>query len=329
MTYGDVVMRFFYEQVPAFPVAPEVKFEAISAAVFGTKQRRMGPMPPPEVQVGVRDVIRHAMFEGNGVLKVFAPWGASKQADGAPLDVLEFMALKQLACMREELARFGLKTEFSFRLENLTDMVLFGDGRVNQINRYVESFYALAKTVLPGAKVNKESFFVDWSDFKYRTDVLTTAFYRVLKDIDPPEKLDEYGWKGGIPKSQADYYLQTYRHLYPGEDHEMILAKYLAAALARKTMGATATPKDPFLFVTFAHAVPNDPVRNNRLYFRTLPEKYTHQHFAPWLTNGYLKVSSEGVCAPRYVSADKMEGRLTEYTADLDGAKVFAPYSEE
>ena len=67
MTYGDIVLRFFYEAVPTLPVPAEVKFEAISASVFGTKQRRMGPLAPPEVQVGVRDAIRHAQSNG-GVL---------------------------------------------------------------------------------------------------------------------------------------------------------------------------------------------------------------------------------------------------------------------
>jgi hypothetical protein len=329
MTYGDVVTRFFYEAVPTLPVPPEVRFEAISAAVFGSKQRRAGPMPPPEVQVGVRDVLRHALFEGGGTLKVFAPWGASKQADGAKLDVLEFMALKQLAGLREELARFGVKTEFSFRLENHTDRWLFGDTRKRDIAEYSRTFQLLAGRVLPGALAYTESDFIGWSDFAGRADELTTAFYRVLRGVAAPESLEAFGWKGGVPEHQRNYYLETYKYLYPGEDHEKILAKYFAAALTRNTMGATAVPRDPFVFVTFAHAVPNDPVRKNRLYFRTLPEKYTHQHFAPWLTNGYLRVSAGGVCAPRFVTPDKVEDRLTPFTANFDGTEVYAPYVEE
>ncbi len=81
--------------------------------------------------------------------------------------------------------------------------------------------------------------------------------------------------------------------------------------------------------MTFAHPVPNDPVRKNRLYFRTLPERYTHQHFAPWLTNGYLKVAADGSCAPRYVAADKVADRLTPHTVTFEGVKIDAPYVEE
>lgn len=328
MTYGDIVTRFFYEAVPTATVNQAIKFEAVSAAVFGSKQRRYGPMPPPEVQVAVRDIVRQAM-EKDEPLKIFAPWASSKQADGAKLDVLEFVALKQLLCMKEELARFGVKTQFSFRLEDHTDRWLFDRDRNQQIEEYWRTFMYLAGKVLPDSRVYLESDFVNWPDFADRVDRLTTAFYRVLKGIDGGAELEKHGWKGGIPATQRDYYLQTYKHLYPGQDHEKILARYFAAALTRNSMGATAAPNEPFLFVTFAHPVPHDPVRKNRLYFRTLPERFTHQHFPPWLTNGYLKVSADGNCAPRYVSADKVEGRLTENTVDFEGIKIDAPYLEE
>lgn len=334
--YGDAVLRFFYEAVPTLPVPPEVKFEAISAAVFGSKQRRYGPMPVPEVQVGVRDILRDAIDKRGGVLDVFAPWGASKQGDGDPLDVLEFMAMKQLACMREELARFGVRLVFHFRLEDLTDRWLFSDGPVakiearrDQITKYVGDFKALAGWVLPDAQIRTEGDFVGWHEFRDTAERYTSMFYRVIRGAAGPETLEPIGWKGGIPQSQRDYYLQTYQHLYPGQDHEKILARYFAAAMARGKLGAVALPTDPFVFVTFAHPVPNDPVRKNRLYFRTLPERYTHQHFSPWLAKGYLRVTPDGQCSPRFVGADKVEDRLTPYTARFADATVSAPYLEE
>src|SRR5579872_1010541 len=89
--YSDIINRFLLEEFPSLPSSETVKFEAISRAVFGTKQRRSGPMPPPEVQVPIREILRT-----QNPIRFFLPWGSRKQVDGQGMDLLEVSAVKQL-----------------------------------------------------------------------------------------------------------------------------------------------------------------------------------------------------------------------------------------
>lgn len=145
--YTSVIQWFFYESVSSADTPAEVRFEAISAAVVGTKQRRFGPVPKPEVLVAVRERLH------DETIHLFLPWGSRKQADGAPLDVAEFCALKQLHCLQEELRRYGKKCAFTFRLEDLTDRFLFSDGDPAQSDAYVREFRAGPADARPGRPV--------------------------------------------------------------------------------------------------------------------------------------------------------------------------------
>ncbi len=323
MTYGDVVMKFFFEAVPTLPVAADVRFEAISAEVFGTKQRRFGPMPIPETQVAVRDVIRGSPTK----LRFFMPWGASKQDAGAPLDVLEFMALKQLACLREGLARFGVECEFSFRLEDLTDPWLLGEDRTRQVSDYVAAFTAVAAVVLPGCRPKLESMFTTWDEFKRLAESFSPVFYKVLVGQAPVESLAAVGWTGTLPREQRDHYYAAYGKLYPGHDHDWVMARYFAGTLARVKLGATCVPAGEHMLVCFSHPVPGTPPGKPRLHYRTLPERHTHTHKAPWMARGYLEVSADGRCSPRYVEPE-VAGRLTAHAVPVGEAVVAAPYLE-
>lgn len=323
MTYQDLVMKFLYESFPATTTTANIKFEAISTAVFGTKQRRFGPMPPPEVQVAVRDIIRDAQSK-DYVIRFFLPWAASKQGDGQRIDILELMALRQLMCLKSDMEKYGLKSEFSFRLEDHTDRWLFGDDRLDQIVSYVNDFAKMTEQVLPGSKLYAESDFATWGEFQAKSAELTMPFYRVLKGLDPDAALERVGWMGGIPQEQREYYYAQYRLFYPGQDHEKILAKYFAAALARKLLKATAVPSEKYVFLTFAHPVPNDPVRNNRLYLRTLPERFTNKHKSPWLATGYCELHDDGECVPKFVERDTPE--LAKQTVKWQGVEIDAPY---
>lgn len=326
MTYESSIMRFFFEQCPRIVTLPEIRFEAVSAAVFGTKQRRFGPLPSPEVQVGVRDVLRQADESGQP-LEVFLPWASCKQGAGEQLDLLEFVALTQLADLRVTLAAYGVHTVFRFRLEDHTDRWLFGDDRCRQIDTYANRFERLAYAVLPGARVVGESDMVTWDNFRTEAEAMTIAFRRVLDGVDDPAALEKYGWKGGLPEHQVKYYRGVYKALYPDGNHDEILARFFAAALTRNVLGATAVPKVPHLFVTFAHPVPNDPVRRNRLYYRTLPDRYTHCHKSPWLARGYFEMDDTGACTPRFVTADTPA--LTANTIEWAGVKIDAPYAHK
>ncbi len=324
MTYGDIVTRFFYEAVPAMAVSPAVKFEAVSSAVFGTKQLRYGPLPPAEVQVAVRDALR----DGGKEVKFFLPWGVTKQTPGAKLDVLEFMALRQLACLRDTLSRYDVTACFFFRLDDNSDRWLLGEDRVPQIAEYVDTFTKLVQAVLPlDSYPRPESRFASYSKFSEVAGELTPIFYRVITGAADAGTLAEVGWKGGLPQAQLDYYYAAYRRFYPGQDHQYIAAKYFAAALTRHKLNATAAPSGARIDISFAKPVPGHPLAGSRVFYRTIPERFTHQHTAPWTGQGYMAVGEDGACAPRFVD-DEVADRLVPHTVTVGEAKVYAPYLE-
>lgn len=325
MTYGDIVARFFYEAVPTLPASPAVKFEAISAAVFGGKQRRYGPMPSPEAQVGIRDIIRRS----NSYLTFLVPWASSKQKAGDKLDVLEFAALRQLACMRDELSRLGVRSHFVIRSDDHTDRWLFGDSRLADIGEYSLTLDALIRAVLPESQLVHESDIVTWAEFNETASNVLPMFYRVLSGLSPAHDLLKIGWKGTISQEQRDYYYAAYEVYYPGDDPVKHLSRYFASTLARVQTKANATPSGDHIQISFTKPVPGNPVVGNRLYFRTLPERYTHHHSVPWGTKGYMQVSPDGGCRPRYASHDKVEDKLVEHTVRLGDASIQAPYAEE
>lgn len=323
MTYGDIVTKFFFEALPTMQVAPAVRFEAISAAVFGTKQLRYGPLPPPEVQVTVREALRR-----DGPVLFFVPWGVAKQEPGAKLDVLEFMALRQLRCVRDTLARYGVESRFVFRLDDNSDRWNLGEDRGGDIDEYADDFRLLILEVLgTDGLARRESQLAGYADFRATAERLTPVFFKVITKAADPSALAEIGWKGGLPQEQLDYYYAAYRQFYPGQDHQYIAAKYFASALTRHKLGATAVPTGPHVAVSFFRPVPGHPLAGNRVYYRTLPERYTHQHKAPWGGRGYLEVSADGACAPKYVEKE-VAGRLTDHAVQIGGVTVAAPYLE-
>lgn len=324
MTFGDIVTRFFYEAVPAMAVTPALKFEAVSNAVFGTKQLRYGPLPPPEVQVAVRDVLR----AGGKDVQFFLPWGVTKQVPGGKLDVLEFMALRQLACLRDTLAKFGVTAAFYFRIDDNADRWLLGDDRVPDIAEYTDTFTKLVKAVLPENSFTRpESRYASYELFQRTAADLTPVFYRVITGAADVGTLAEIGWKGGLPPEQLDYYYAAYRRFYPGQDHQHIAAKYFASALTRHKLNATTAPAGPRIDISFAKPVPGHPLAGSRVFYRTIPERFTHQHTAPWTGQGYMAVGEDGTCAPRFVD-DAAAGRLVPHTVTVGEAKVYAPYLE-
>lgn len=324
--YAPLIERYLYESFPTTAAPTQaVRFEAIWRAVLGTKQRRFGPQPSPEQAVAVRKVLS----ESGDRVRFFAPWGASKETNGHGLDVLEVSALKQLACLGRELADYGVRAEFSFRLEDLTDRYLLPDyGREAQVGEYVANFRRLAALVLPGSDVRLESDIVRWTVFRDTADGFLGVFRDHLRG--PSEAtaagLARIGWKGTIPQEQQEYYRNTYRGLgYPEHQYEMKIASYFAATLARAKTGATREPDGPYITVCFTHPVPGNPVGNPRVYYRTVPERYTHHHRSPWLAAGYLRINDEGDVSPRIWTAGE-QVRLVENQIDWHGVRLECDY---
>lgn len=338
-TYAELIENFLHRHVPV-TANPKAQFEAIVAAVFGTKQRRFGPMPDPEVQVAIREVIRHgASFvpHSDSHIHFFMPWGSRKQVNGAPLDTMEFMALQQLYCLQQELALLGMSSHFSFRLEDLTDLWLFGSGlELNpeidkhtrrQSMEYVSNFGALAKQILKPANVTltTESQLVSAESFIGRAAAVAPVFNKFLRGESTLDTLREIGWKGAMPQEQLDYYRNSvYGAYWPnGErDPNWELAKYFASTLARVTLGATALPSEKHLAIAFNHPVPGSPVSGNRLYYRSIPQRFTNIHRAPWNSKGYFEIAEDNTVTPKSAGPNEKIDGLAECAFTLEGGAV-------
>lgn len=324
-SYKDLIETFMHRQVP-ISTNPAAKFEALVATVFGTKQRRFGPMPSPEIQVVVRDVIRAS----GDKLTFFLPWGSRKQADGQGLDVMEFMAMQQLYCLKHELLQQGIKSEYHFRLEDLTDGFLFYDheGSQQQSLDYMVKFAALSKRVLGDVVLHQESLSATTTEFSELTQKYALVFFDYIAGRKTAAALKEIGWTGTLPAEQQEYYLSAYRGYWPNKpltDLQWEMAKYFGATLARVKLGATGAPKEPHLLIAFTHPVPGNPVSKTRLHYRTIPQRFTNNHRSPWIGKGYFEIAEDNSVTPKSAGVNE-KLQFEKNVIDLDGIKVEADY---
>ncbi len=341
-TYAELIENFLHQQVPV-TASTKAQFEAVVAAVFGTKQRRFGPMPDPETQVAIREIIGYGadiVPHSYNHIHFFMPWGSRKQTNGAPLDTMEFMALQQLYSLQQELALLGTSSHFSFRLEDLTDAWLFGTdvgaaaatASRRQSVEYIANFRALASMILKGPNVSTvtESQLVSEDDFIAFAAKVAPVFYKYLRGDAMLDSLREIGWQGAMPKEQLDYYRNSvYGAYWPnGErDPDWELAKYFASTLARVKLGATALPGERHVAIAFNHPVPGSPFAGNRIYYRSIPQRFTNTHRAPWNSRGYFEISEDNTVTPKSAGPNETTDGLVETTIGLEcGATIRADY---
>lgn len=320
-TYEEVISTFMHTSLPALKVNESIHFESVVGEVFGSKQRRQGPMPSPEVQVVIRDYVRN-----NKVLNFFIPWSGSKIREGSKLDVLEFMAIKHLACLKESLLRLGVESQFYFRLEDTTDFFLC-PGREEEVKQYTHTMFHLTAKVLGGQGRIESDFAPKFDIVKSLADECASAFEKYLRGEVGVEVLQRMSWAGEIPQEQRDYYYTAYKEFYPDQDHVRLLAEYFAITLARKVMHFDCLPDDPTIQISFTRPVPGTPMGRNRLYYRTIPERYTCKHRAPWVGDGYFLIDDEtNTCCPKYIDRDTDMSRLVDSTLNFNGIEIHAPY---
>lgn len=298
--YAKIIEQFLYDIAPADDASADVRFEAVVAAVFGTKQRRYGPMPSPEVQVLIRDVIRKS---GNS-LTFHVPWAARKLLKDQNIDILEFMAVKQLRCLAAELKRFGKKVTFVFRVEDLTDLFLFGTDGFEQEKKYTRNLEALFRLLLTDystVRVVYESACTDWNRFNVVAGGYAPIFYKYLNGLMDHEALERIGWQGTIPEEQRDFYRQAFGTYYEENsvDVEWEMARYFAATLTRVQQGASGAPTEPHLQIAFNQPVPGTPVKRPRVFYRSIPERFTNIHRSPWNAKGYLQITENNAVKPK------------------------------
>lgn len=340
MTYEDIIAQTVFQEFPSgVKVSGDVKFEALAAEIIGTKQRRFGPMPSPETQVRIRDVIRQTHDDGRKFYMFFVPWGGAKQTKGAALDITEFYALKQLRCLQTAVERMTGKTcGFRFRVEDFTRQYLRGDDWDVQCREYLVKLNKLAKFMLGGegghmADAIPESHHVScYQEFSGRASSYRPAFFDYLNN--PSEanfkRIQYFGWKGTIPQEQKEYYYRTYQKLYPRSSPVQELAKYFSATLARVNLRATCVPDIPHVSISFNHPIPGDPLPRARTHYRTIPERFTRVHQSPWRSEGYFQIDEQNGCTPKFVDdPHRSDIHLTEHVIEIGGVPVQTNYSTD
>ncbi len=324
----------FYESIKGFferSFARNAKLDnsalldSLTRAFLSTNQRRYGPEPSPESLVAIRRVIMKAI-ETKQPIPVLVPWGGKKSFDGHSIDVAEVSALKQLACLSDEVEtvyRPGL--DIRIRIEDIGAYYLFAergedykeaDNQVmrESVAKYTTDFENLINVLsLPITPV-PESILVSEADYIRASEKIRPLLVSYITDsdahgLDDVEQFDSWkaltarGWVGKIPFEQRQYYRDRYRRFNPGitpRESTEKMARYFAGAIARYQVGSTgAHPSwgSDYIRVTFVPPVPGAPrdLIARDIYYRTVPLRYAATHMPPWRSRGYFKINGEAV----------------------------------
>ncbi len=93
--YSESIKQFVMQQFPFnFNKTDGEILELVFNEIMATKKTRLGAKPSPEVQVNIREVIRHYMEEGKPI-PFMIPWGSEKP-NGTSVDIAELSALKTI-----------------------------------------------------------------------------------------------------------------------------------------------------------------------------------------------------------------------------------------
>lgn len=342
--YNDTIRGFLIQQFPTVLTDKKDLLEAVSAVILGTNNTRYGPLPPPEVQVGIREVIRKAVAREIPI-PALIPWGGRKTHPRVSVDVAEIMALKGMAELAARVAAYyppGLN--LTVRLEDTGALHLFRDeGNVNRASvlEYTASFVHLTEVMGLLGTVNPipESTLMNERAYFEATAQISHHMMSWLVDHEPNAMgaLEALGWKGDVPSEQQEFYLSRYRKLYPTESytcHLRRLADYLAGSLARYKLGGTAAPeelgKGEFITLSYVPPIPGAPasLTQKRVYYRTLPANLARTHIPAWRGKGYLRIGNGNV-VPKITSFGEWRDSLaqtyscpTKLTSDDGGASV-------
>jgi hypothetical protein len=307
--WGRSIVEALQRELPGGNGGKGAKFEAVVAEVFGTKQHRYGPLPTVEEQFHIREVVRRAM-DRHAPIPILVPWGASKQGPWS-VDIAEVMGLRQLECMDQRVsAQYAPGVRFALRLEDLTDGTMFEGvpGYSLKTSEYVQSFTRLVRVLNLGriVTVRLESEMMDEREHKWRVKENAGKLMEAM-GIEDGVLRKEYlrrelpEWAGDLDQEHLDFYLKAYERFYPDDDERTRrrrLATYFGGALARFQLGGTGVLPGWEEYLTLAFTgIPWSRV-GKRVFYRTMPQRYTNQHRAPWIGKGYLRVNDKGEATP-------------------------------
>lgn len=344
--FKQVLERWLGQEFPALGGATtEDTMIAVVNEFISTKQYRVGPRPAPESEVMIRRAVREHVEAGH-VVPVLIPSAAVKLPFGARLDLAELSALRVLGCLQERVKRhYAPGLAVRVRLEDLTELTISPEvHHVRQLTEsYVRDFRNLVDVLGFSAwlTVVPESALVQEEAWQRLTAELTTAFaYHLDTTATTPEvevrgALARYGWQGGVGSAMREYLTARYRKLYPAtsaSEHTVLMARYLAAILARRHLGATGAVNDgPRLEITFANPLPDAPRFSTRVQYRTAPRHQAGLALPYWAAKGYLTLDEED--APHITLAHATtpvpgltHGQLTLTTKEGLSAELQADY---
>lgn len=339
--YCSVISKVFATEFPGqVKTSCSELVDIISAELLGTGQHRYGPIPSPEVQVSIRDVIRNSM-KNSEPIPILIPWGCAKFGPWG-VDVAEVMGVKQMLCLIKRVRQYyppGL--QMRMRLEDLTVYYLFGEdsGFTEKVEPYAHNLVNLI-TILQREGGNDdihvipESRIMDRDEYMRKAEENAYALLRAMKAAPDarPNILKPIGWTGNLPDDQIDHYLHKYMTLYPGlpfEERRKKVAEYFAASLTRVQMKGVANFDWGEHLTMCFHTYTGSGPQYKRLFYRTMPIKFTKKHIPPWIGKGYIKVNGNvGKPAIAGWSGDGLdyEPLIAEFSDGENVAQVQADY---
>lgn len=324
--YGDQICQYLKEQFPVIYSTDNDKLEILSTLLLGTKETRYGPLPSPEGQVKVRQVIKTNLGEGLPI-PIMIPWGSIKANFTEDIDIAEVMTIKRLVSLNTAVKRhYQPGLQIIIRIEDTSGYSLFsidGDATVmkSKIDRYSAKFQTLVRILEPSGSIKawRESEMPNADKFASTMEVniplmekylRASHFYMENKDVTSSIHLPEYhdlvkaGWTGYISNEQRNHYFNTYRRLYNDQNMDRLikrLAIYLACALTRKQLNMNGVlPSWDFGHIQISFVPPTkglpEGYNNHYLYYRTLPLSAARTHIPAWRAKGYLKINGTSIC---------------------------------
>lgn len=301
--YGSIICRFLEMNFPkGVKISASHLLDILTILIIGGKDLRYGPTPSIERQFYIRKSIQWSL-DNNTPIQFLIPWGGRKGDPSISLDIADLMAVKQIIKLIKAIHEFYPRVIVHIRIEDSGAKWLYHSS--NGVDEYSEGFKAMVNILTRAEGIEKqlvpilESSLMDWGDYQLKSTQNTNAINSALKTGDVSH-LENIGWKGSIPKEQAEYYLSRYRSFNPGKTEEQyveMLAEYFGGALARYQLGGRAAPEGEYINATFASPIPGVPEEmvRNTIYYRTLPEQYARTHSPSWRTKGYLQITGNEV----------------------------------
>lgn len=309
--YSGCINSYFKREFPNPAKTSKTEtLEILADIFFGTKETRFGPLPSPESQVAIREVIRYAI-EGGLPIPMRIPFGGIKADRTGDIDIAELVAIKRVAALNDAIRMYyppGIRA--NILIEDVNAVYLYGKDFTPEITRYSANLSRLVEIIAEktGIWPVRESHLFTQTQYEEQAEksyplLLNYLTSGVTGYGTSYDALLASGWKGEIPEEQRAFYRDRYMNLYPGmtyrEATEM-MARYFAGSKARYDLKKKGNPSEEeyqgkFIQLSFVQPVPGAPENmfSNVLYYRTLPLSEARSHMPAWRSKGYLKIDGK------------------------------------